>query len=133
IQLEETITDFQRQKLEDIKRIFTDFVTVEMLFHAKALEVYTHTHHNLEAMNIEKDLEVFHANDTTTNSSLLHVHVTSYTFTSSLHRGLTTSCSGTEIKLRCRIIQYMCDYVTQIIVGIYHEKAEGAGMWISKT
>ncbi|XP_023276295.1 protein FAM92B-like, partial [Seriola lalandi dorsalis] len=58
-QLEETITDFQRQKLEDIKRIFTDFVTVEMLFHAKALEVYTHTHHNLEAMNIEKDLELF--------------------------------------------------------------------------
>ncbi|XP_040921468.1 CBY1-interacting BAR domain-containing protein 2-like [Toxotes jaculatrix] len=58
-QLEETITDFQRQKLEDIKRIFTDFITVEMLFHAKALEVYTHTYHNLEEMNIQKDLELF--------------------------------------------------------------------------
>ncbi|XP_058496916.1 CBY1-interacting BAR domain-containing protein 2-like [Solea solea] len=58
-QLEETISDFQRQKLEDIKRIFMDFITVEMLFHAKALEVYTHTYHNLEAMNIEKDLELF--------------------------------------------------------------------------
>uniref|UniRef100_A0A3Q1BQC0 Family with sequence similarity 92 member B n=1 Tax=Amphiprion ocellaris TaxID=80972 RepID=A0A3Q1BQC0_AMPOC len=58
-QLEETITDFQRQKLEDIKRIFTDFITVEMLFHAKALEVYTHTYHNLEAVNTEKDLELF--------------------------------------------------------------------------
>ncbi|XP_044033222.1 CBY1-interacting BAR domain-containing protein 2-like isoform X3 [Siniperca chuatsi] len=56
-QLEETITDFQRQKLEDIKRIFTNFITVEMLFHAKVLEVYTHTYHNLEAMNIQKDLE----------------------------------------------------------------------------
>ncbi|XP_078137374.1 CBY1-interacting BAR domain-containing protein 2-like [Sander vitreus] len=58
-QLEETITDFQRQKLEDIKRIFKDFITVEMLFHAKALEVYAHTYHNLEAMDIQKDLELF--------------------------------------------------------------------------
>ncbi|XP_044194825.1 CBY1-interacting BAR domain-containing protein 2-like [Thunnus albacares] len=58
-QLEETITDFQRQKLEDVKMIFTDFITVEMLFHAKALEVYTHTYHNLEAMNTQRDLELF--------------------------------------------------------------------------
>ncbi|XP_034562490.1 protein FAM92B-like [Notolabrus celidotus] len=58
-QLEETMTDFQRQKLEDIKRIFMDFITVEMLFHAKALEVYTHTYHNLEGVNTQKDLELF--------------------------------------------------------------------------
>ncbi|KAM6971536.1 CBY1-interacting BAR domain-containing protein 2-like [Tautogolabrus adspersus] len=58
-QLEETITDFQRQKLDDIKRIFIDFITVEMLFHAKALEVYTHTYHNLEGINTQKDLELF--------------------------------------------------------------------------
>ncbi|XP_053198355.1 CBY1-interacting BAR domain-containing protein 2-like [Scomber japonicus] len=58
-QLEETITDFQRQKLEDVKIIFTDFITVEMLFHAKALEVYTHTYHNLEAMDTQRDLELF--------------------------------------------------------------------------
>ncbi|XP_049420738.1 CBY1-interacting BAR domain-containing protein 2-like [Epinephelus fuscoguttatus] len=58
-QLEETITDFQRQKLEDIKRIFTDFITVEMLFHAKVLEVYAHSYHNLEEMNTQKDLELF--------------------------------------------------------------------------
>uniref|UniRef100_A0A8D2ZU83 Protein FAM92B-like n=1 Tax=Scophthalmus maximus TaxID=52904 RepID=A0A8D2ZU83_SCOMX len=58
-EVEEAITTFQRQKLEDIKTIFSDFITVEMLFHAKALEVYTHSHHNLEAMNIQKDLELF--------------------------------------------------------------------------
>uniref|UniRef100_A0AAQ4NVW5 Family with sequence similarity 92 member B n=1 Tax=Gasterosteus aculeatus aculeatus TaxID=481459 RepID=A0AAQ4NVW5_GASAC len=57
-QLEETIKDFQRQKLEDIKRIFTDFITLEMVFHAKALEIYTHTHHSLEAINTQRDLEV---------------------------------------------------------------------------
>ncbi|XP_075869845.1 CBY1-interacting BAR domain-containing protein 2-like [Nelusetta ayraudi] len=58
-QLEEAITDFQRQKLEDIQRIFTDFVTVEMIFHAKALEVYTHTYHSLGALDVQKDLEMF--------------------------------------------------------------------------
>lgn len=40
------------------QRIFTDFITVEMIFHAKALEVYTHTYNNLEALDIQKDLEV---------------------------------------------------------------------------
>uniref|UniRef100_A0A8C6WUK7 Uncharacterized protein n=1 Tax=Neogobius melanostomus TaxID=47308 RepID=A0A8C6WUK7_9GOBI len=48
--LEKTLTILQR--------IFTDFVTVEMLFHAKALEIYTHTFHNLEAMDLHRDLEV---------------------------------------------------------------------------
>uniref|UniRef100_A0A3Q1G0N4 Family with sequence similarity 92 member A1 n=1 Tax=Acanthochromis polyacanthus TaxID=80966 RepID=A0A3Q1G0N4_9TELE len=52
------------------QRIFTDFITVEMLFHAKALEVYTHTYHNLEEVNTEKDLEVAYARllSTTLNS-----------------------------------------------------------------
>ncbi|XP_066541461.1 CBY1-interacting BAR domain-containing protein 2-like [Hoplias malabaricus] len=58
-QMEDTIIDFQRQKLEDVKRVFTDFIMVEMLFHSKALEVYTHTFKNLETMDIDKDLELF--------------------------------------------------------------------------
>ncbi|KAA8580962.1 hypothetical protein FQN60_013920 [Etheostoma spectabile] len=41
------------------RRVFQDFITVEMLFHAKALEVYAHTYHNLEAVDIQKDLELF--------------------------------------------------------------------------
>ncbi|XP_036441065.1 CBY1-interacting BAR domain-containing protein 2-like [Colossoma macropomum] len=58
-QMEDAIIDFQRQKLEDVKRIFTDFIMVEMLFHSKALEVYTHTFNNMETMDIHKDLELF--------------------------------------------------------------------------
>nr|XP_046200996.1 CBY1-interacting BAR domain-containing protein 2-like [Oncorhynchus gorbuscha] len=69
-QLEETISDFQRQKLEDIKRIFTDFITVEMVFHAKALEVYTHTFQNLDSMDIDKDLELFTGRIRVSDSSL---------------------------------------------------------------
>ncbi|XP_031731856.1 protein FAM92B-like [Anarrhichthys ocellatus] len=78
--LEETIKDFQRQKLEDIKRIFTDFITVEMLFHAKALEIYAHTYHNLEAINIQKDLELFNRRIKMADSlaGLLETPLTSY-------------------------------------------------------
>uniref|UniRef100_A0A3Q2ZAD8 Protein FAM92B-like n=1 Tax=Kryptolebias marmoratus TaxID=37003 RepID=A0A3Q2ZAD8_KRYMA len=61
--LEETVVNFQGQKLEDIKKIFLDFITVEMHFHAKALEVYTHTHYNLEAMDAQKDLQVDYADN----------------------------------------------------------------------
>ncbi|MGH0123127.1 UNVERIFIED_CONTAM: hypothetical protein FKN15_026242 [Acipenser sinensis] len=58
-QLEETINDFQKQKMEDIKKIFSDFLTIEMLFHAKALEVYSSTFQNLENFDMEKDLETY--------------------------------------------------------------------------
>ncbi|KAK1784960.1 hypothetical protein P4O66_018392, partial [Electrophorus voltai] len=58
-QMEDIILDFQRHKLEDVKRIFRDFIMVEMLFHAKAVEVYTHTFKNMETMDIGKDLQVF--------------------------------------------------------------------------
>uniref|UniRef100_A0A3Q2ZA60 Protein FAM92B-like n=1 Tax=Kryptolebias marmoratus TaxID=37003 RepID=A0A3Q2ZA60_KRYMA len=65
--LEETVVNFQGQKLEDIKKIFLDFITVEMHFHAKALEVYTHTHYNLEAMDAQKDLQVDYADNVAGN------------------------------------------------------------------
>ncbi|XP_048860970.1 CBY1-interacting BAR domain-containing protein 2-like [Brienomyrus brachyistius] len=58
-QLEETINNFQMQKLQDIKRIFTDFITIEMLFHTKSLEVYSSTFQSLNDMDIDKDLERF--------------------------------------------------------------------------
>ncbi|KAM9826832.1 CBY1-interacting BAR domain-containing protein 2-like [Neosynchiropus ocellatus] len=58
-QLEEAVLDFQRQKVQDVTRVFTDFITVEMLFHAKALEVYTHAYHDLLEVNTERSLELF--------------------------------------------------------------------------
>nr|XP_056718364.1 CBY1-interacting BAR domain-containing protein 2 [Euleptes europaea] len=60
-QLEETIDEFQKQKLKDIQKIFLDFVTIEMVFHAKALEVYSNAFQNLESYDLEKDLEDFRA------------------------------------------------------------------------
>ncbi|XP_025058874.1 protein FAM92B [Alligator sinensis] len=60
-QLEETIDEFQKQKLRDIQKIFSDFVTIEMVFHAKALEVFSSAFQTLEDYDLEKDLEDFRA------------------------------------------------------------------------
>ncbi|XP_008329995.1 CBY1-interacting BAR domain-containing protein 1 isoform X2 [Cynoglossus semilaevis] len=56
-QLEETIDEFEKQKIRDIKKIFGEFVTVEMSFHAKALEVYTLAYQSIHSVDEEEDLE----------------------------------------------------------------------------
>ncbi|XP_026156108.1 CBY1-interacting BAR domain-containing protein 1 isoform X2 [Mastacembelus armatus] len=58
-QLEETIDEFEKQKIQDIKKIFGEFVTVEMSFHAKALEVYTLAYQSIQSVEEEEDLQVF--------------------------------------------------------------------------
>lgn len=58
-QLEETIDNFERNKMKDIKKIFTEFITIEMVFHAKALEVYTNTYQHIEDIDEDEDLEIF--------------------------------------------------------------------------
>ncbi|XP_045565461.1 CBY1-interacting BAR domain-containing protein 1 isoform X1 [Salmo salar] len=58
-QLEETIDAFEKQKIQDIKKIFGEFLTVEMSFHAKALEAYTTAYQSINNVDEEEDLEVF--------------------------------------------------------------------------
>ncbi|EMP36246.1 Protein FAM92B [Chelonia mydas] len=60
-QLKETIDEFQKQKLKDIQKIFSDFVTIEMVFHAKALEVYSSAFQKLDDYDFERDMEDFRA------------------------------------------------------------------------
>ncbi|XP_078009787.1 CBY1-interacting BAR domain-containing protein 1 isoform X4 [Phascolarctos cinereus] len=55
--LEETIDNFEKQKIKDIKNIFSEFITIEMLFHGKALEVYTAAYQNIQKIDEEEDIE----------------------------------------------------------------------------
>lgn len=40
------------------QKMFLDFVTIEMVFHAKAVEVYSSAFQTLENYDLERDLEV---------------------------------------------------------------------------
>ncbi|EDL05622.1 RIKEN cDNA 6720467C03, isoform CRA_b, partial [Mus musculus] len=57
--LEETIDNFEKQKIKDIKNILSEFITIEMLFHGKALEVFTAAYQNIQNIDEDEDLEVF--------------------------------------------------------------------------
>nr|XP_056710346.1 CBY1-interacting BAR domain-containing protein 1 isoform X1 [Euleptes europaea] len=58
-QLEETIDNFEKQKIKDIKNVFSEFIAIEMLFHGKALEIYTAAYQAIENIDENEDLEVF--------------------------------------------------------------------------
>nr|XP_051703321.1 CBY1-interacting BAR domain-containing protein 2 [Oryctolagus cuniculus] len=60
-QLQEAVDGFQGQKLRDLQRMLLDFVTVEMVFHAKAVEVYSGAVHTLQSYDVQQDLEDFRA------------------------------------------------------------------------
>jgi len=57
--LEEQMVEFERKKMEDIKTVFSNFFHGQMLFHAKALELYTAAFQSLVSMDEEQDIEAF--------------------------------------------------------------------------
>ncbi|XP_011151211.1 protein FAM92A isoform X1 [Harpegnathos saltator] len=57
--LEEQIDSFEQRKLHDLKSILLDFVTVELSFHTKALELLTKAYQDVMAIDEVKDLEDF--------------------------------------------------------------------------
>lgn len=56
--LEEKSTEFEKQKLHDVKSILLDFVATEMGYHAKALEVLTNAYKAVNSIDEEADLQV---------------------------------------------------------------------------
>lgn len=59
--LEEQMVEFEKKKMEDIKTVFSNFFHGQMLFHAKALELYTTAFQSLVSMDEEQDIEAFQA------------------------------------------------------------------------
>ncbi|XP_046413856.1 protein FAM92A-A isoform X1 [Neodiprion fabricii] len=57
--LEEQIDSFERRKLHDVKSVLLDFVTVELGFHTKAVELLTKAYQDVAEIDEAKDLEDF--------------------------------------------------------------------------
>ncbi|KAM8785296.1 LOW QUALITY PROTEIN: CBY1-interacting BAR domain-containing protein 1 [Rhynchonycteris naso] len=101
--LEETIDNFEKQKIKDIKTIFSEFITIEMLFHGKALEVYTAAYQNIQKIDEEEDLEVFrnslHPSDYSSRLDIVRANSKS-----PLLRSLSAKCvSGTGQVSTCQL------------------------------
>lgn len=59
--LEEQIDAFEKQKLHDMKTILLSFVTVQLSFHAKAVELLTKAYQDVAEIDEAQDLEVYNA------------------------------------------------------------------------
>ncbi|XP_076254832.1 CBY1 interacting BAR domain containing protein Fam92 isoform X1 [Rhynchophorus ferrugineus] len=57
--IEEKATAFERQKLHDLKLILLDFITLQMGYHAKAIEIFSNCYKQVENINEESDLKDF--------------------------------------------------------------------------
>ncbi|KAM9198333.1 LOW QUALITY PROTEIN: CBY1-interacting BAR domain-containing protein 1 [Dugong dugon] len=101
--LEETIDNFEKQKIKDIKNIFSEFITIEMLFHGKALEVYTAAYQNIQKIDEEEDLEVFR-NSLYPPDYSSRLDIVRANSKSPLQRSLSAKCvSGTGQVSTCRL------------------------------
>ncbi|KAB0379574.1 hypothetical protein FD755_007358 [Muntiacus reevesi] len=83
--------------------IFSEFITIEMLFHGKALEVYTAAYQNIQKIDEEKDLEIFrhslYPQDYPSRLAIVRANSKS-----PLQRSLLAKCvSGTGQVLTCRL------------------------------
>ncbi|XP_060055029.1 CBY1-interacting BAR domain-containing protein 1 isoform X1 [Erinaceus europaeus] len=101
--LEETIDNFEKQKIKDIKTVFSEFITIEMLFHGKALEVYTAAFQNIQKINEDEDLEVFR-NSVYPSDYSSRLDIVRANSKSPLQRPLSTKCvSGTGQVSTCQL------------------------------
>ncbi|CAH8616371.1 unnamed protein product [Heterobilharzia americana] len=57
--LERCVLDFEGRRLKGIKKIITDFIQIEMLWHAKALETFSLAYNAIQSLHEEADLIEF--------------------------------------------------------------------------
>ncbi|XP_076109476.1 CBY1-interacting BAR domain-containing protein 1-like [Mytilus galloprovincialis] len=57
--LEEQMVVFEKQRLGDLKNSLADFINIEMIFHARALEYYARCFENIVMIDEDRDLQEF--------------------------------------------------------------------------
>lgn len=58
--LGEQLDHFERKKIHTIKEALLEFVNIEMIFHARALELHTKAYNALQIISEDDDVEEFH-------------------------------------------------------------------------
>lgn len=56
--LEQQVDSFEAKKIRDVKKVLREFVQIELVFHAKALELYTQCFQSINIVDPDADLEV---------------------------------------------------------------------------
>lgn len=56
--LTDQVSTFHRQKASDLKQIFGDFMLSEMMFYAKALEIYTRGYQELMKVSVDDEVDI---------------------------------------------------------------------------
>ncbi|PVD21476.1 hypothetical protein C0Q70_19649 [Pomacea canaliculata] len=57
--LEQQVDSFEAKKIRDVKKVLREFVQIELVFHAKALELYTQCFQSINIVDPDADLEEF--------------------------------------------------------------------------
>lgn len=57
--LEEQTNAFEKRKIHDVKNVLLQFITVEMAYHAKVLEVLSKAYHEVNDIDEDSDLQVW--------------------------------------------------------------------------
>jgi len=55
--LNDQVSDFERQKTRDLKKVFGEFMLSEMMFYAKALEIYTRAYQEMNEIDEDESID----------------------------------------------------------------------------
>lgn len=77
VDLFKKIDNFERKKIEDIKNVFLEFIKIEMVFHAKAIELYTTAYNVIKTIKVEDDLKEFQSHFRSYTAPSEHVDIPS--------------------------------------------------------
>ncbi|KAG8190385.1 hypothetical protein JTE90_022028 [Oedothorax gibbosus] len=70
LELSKRIDNFEQRKIQDVKNTFLEFMKIELVFHAKAIELYTDAYNSIKNINVDEDLKEFRSHFRSYTTSL---------------------------------------------------------------